>query len=151
MRGIKKYAAEMGSGTVIPNFINIDSGIQKLKKGDSQTQAAWSSHKPTFIFPFMESSLKIQFLNSSNPNAIFSQSQVSVLYLNTSATKGLTMYFQNEIHFVKKFGVPNTWWFSEHDFVHFFKCRLRLYPRHRRFEYNSLSISGTDFSVIEKQ
>jgi hypothetical protein len=30
-----KYAVEMGSGTMIyiPSFINIDSGIQKLKGG----------------------------------------------------------------------------------------------------------------------
>jgi hypothetical protein len=44
-----KYAVEMGSGTMIyiPSFLRTGSGIQKLIKGD--TQAAWLSHKPTFI------------------------------------------------------------------------------------------------------
>jgi hypothetical protein len=32
----------------IVSFIKTGSGIQKLIKGDSQT--AWGSHKPTFIF-----------------------------------------------------------------------------------------------------
>jgi hypothetical protein len=42
-----KYAVEMGSGTMIyeyiPGFINIDSGIQKLIGGGefTETQRAW--------------------------------------------------------------------------------------------------------------
>jgi hypothetical protein len=41
------YVVVMGSGVMIyiPNFIRIDLGNQKR---DSQT--AWRSHKPTFIF-----------------------------------------------------------------------------------------------------
>jgi hypothetical protein len=47
-----KYAVEMGSGAMIyvPSLIKIGSGIQKLIRGDTQTQTAWKSHKPTFIF-----------------------------------------------------------------------------------------------------
>jgi hypothetical protein len=49
------YTVEMGSGAMIyiPSFIKICSGIQKLirgERGDSQT--AWRSHKPTFIYLF---------------------------------------------------------------------------------------------------
>jgi hypothetical protein len=46
-----KYAVEMGSGamTYIPSFIKIGSGIQMLE-GYTDTQSAWISHKPTFIF-----------------------------------------------------------------------------------------------------
>jgi hypothetical protein len=38
-----KYAVEMGSGVMIhiPNFVKIDSGIQKL------IRRAWRSFKPT--------------------------------------------------------------------------------------------------------
>jgi hypothetical protein len=45
-----KYAVEMGSGAMIyiPSFIKIGSAIQKLIGVDTQT--AWKSHKPTFIF-----------------------------------------------------------------------------------------------------
>jgi hypothetical protein len=44
-------AVEMGSGAVmyIPSFTKIGSGIQKLI-GVGDTQTAWLSHKPTFIF-----------------------------------------------------------------------------------------------------
>jgi hypothetical protein len=37
--GFMKYAVEMGSGAMmyIPSFIKIDSGIQKLTRGHSQT------------------------------------------------------------------------------------------------------------------
>jgi hypothetical protein len=53
--GFMKYAFEMGSDAeiYIPSFIKIDSGIQKLIRGDTQTHgytAEWRSHKPTFIF-----------------------------------------------------------------------------------------------------
>jgi hypothetical protein len=46
---------EMGSGgktySYIPSFIEIDSRIQKLVRGRfTDTQTAWRSHKPTFIF-----------------------------------------------------------------------------------------------------
>jgi hypothetical protein len=36
-----KYAAEMGSGAMIyiPSFIKIGSGIQKLTRGDTQTDS----------------------------------------------------------------------------------------------------------------
>jgi hypothetical protein len=46
-----KYAVEMGSGAIIyiPSFIKINSAIQKLIGGDTQTQTPWRSHKPTFI------------------------------------------------------------------------------------------------------
>jgi hypothetical protein len=42
-----KYDFEMGAGamTYIPSFIKIGSGIQKLKRRDSQT--AWRAHNPT--------------------------------------------------------------------------------------------------------
>jgi hypothetical protein len=45
-----KYAVAMGSGAVIyiPSFIKIGSGIQKLIRGDIQTE--WRSHKPAFNF-----------------------------------------------------------------------------------------------------
>jgi hypothetical protein len=48
------YATEMESGTMIyiSSFIKIGSGIQKLIRGDTDTQTARSSHKPTFIFFF---------------------------------------------------------------------------------------------------
>jgi hypothetical protein len=42
-----KYAVEMGSGAML-SFIKTGSGIQKLTGEDTQT--AWRSHKPTFIF-----------------------------------------------------------------------------------------------------
>jgi hypothetical protein len=47
-----KYAVEMGSGIMlyIPSFIKIGSGIRKLMGGGTQTQTAWRSHKPTYIF-----------------------------------------------------------------------------------------------------
>jgi hypothetical protein len=47
-----KYALEMGSGAMIyiPSFIKIGSAVQKLLGRDSQRQAAWRSHKPTFSF-----------------------------------------------------------------------------------------------------
>jgi hypothetical protein len=50
-----KYAVEMGSGAMIyvPSFIKIDATIQKLIWGGggyTDTQAAWRSHKRTFIF-----------------------------------------------------------------------------------------------------
>jgi hypothetical protein len=46
----KQHAVEMGSGVMIymPSSVMIDSGIQKLINGGSQT--AWCLHKPTFIF-----------------------------------------------------------------------------------------------------
>jgi hypothetical protein len=46
------YAAEMGLGAImyIPNFIEIGSGIQKLMGGYTDTQRAWKSQKPNFIF-----------------------------------------------------------------------------------------------------
>jgi hypothetical protein len=57
-----KYAVEMGSGgmTYIPSFINTGSPIDKLvgKGSYTDTQAAWESHKPTFIFLNKESKLK---------------------------------------------------------------------------------------------
>jgi hypothetical protein len=36
-----KWAFEMGSGAMIyiPNFINLDSGIQKVIRGNSQTDS----------------------------------------------------------------------------------------------------------------
>jgi hypothetical protein len=45
-----KYAFEMGSGAMIyiPSFIEIDSAVQKLIRGDTQT--ALRSDKFTFIF-----------------------------------------------------------------------------------------------------
>jgi hypothetical protein len=47
-----KYAVEMGSGAMIyvPSFINVGLGIQKLMGGYTDTQTAWISQKPTFIF-----------------------------------------------------------------------------------------------------
>jgi hypothetical protein len=50
-----EYAVEeMGLNAVIyiPSFIKIGSGIQKLMGGGefTDTQTAWRSHKPTFIF-----------------------------------------------------------------------------------------------------
>jgi hypothetical protein len=51
-----KYAIEIDSDAVIyiPRFIKFVSGIQKLLGGDTSTdtdtQTAWRSHKPTFIF-----------------------------------------------------------------------------------------------------
>jgi hypothetical protein len=59
-----KYASEMGSGAMIyiPSFIRIGSGIQKLigARGFKDTQTAWRSHKPTFIFfQNKESRLKV--------------------------------------------------------------------------------------------
>jgi hypothetical protein len=55
----------MGSGAMIyvPSFIKIGSGVQKLIGGDTNTQTAWRSHKPTLIFN-KESRLK-------NTNASF--------------------------------------------------------------------------------
>jgi hypothetical protein len=58
-----KYVFEMGSGamiyTYIPSFVNIGSGIGKLIWSRyTETQTAWSSHKPTFIFFNKESGLK---------------------------------------------------------------------------------------------
>jgi hypothetical protein len=46
-----KYAAEMGTGAMIhvSVLIKIGSGIQKLM-GVMDTQIAWWSHKPPFIF-----------------------------------------------------------------------------------------------------
>jgi hypothetical protein len=45
-----KYAVEMGSGAMmyVPSFIQIGSAIQMLIRGDTQT--AWGSHKPIFLF-----------------------------------------------------------------------------------------------------
>jgi hypothetical protein len=46
------YAVEMGSGAMIyiPSFIKIGSAIRKLMgEGDTRTQTAWRSRKPTFI------------------------------------------------------------------------------------------------------
>jgi hypothetical protein len=42
-----KYTIEMGSGAMIhiPSYIKIGSG-----GGYADTQTAWRSHKPTFIF-----------------------------------------------------------------------------------------------------
>jgi hypothetical protein len=48
-----EYIVEMGSGAIIyiPSFIKIGSAIKKLMgEGYTDTQAAWRSHKPTFIF-----------------------------------------------------------------------------------------------------
>jgi hypothetical protein len=49
-----KYAVEMGSAAMIyiPSFIQIGSGVQKLIRGGgyTDTQTAWRSHKPIFIF-----------------------------------------------------------------------------------------------------
>jgi hypothetical protein len=47
-----KYNVEMGSGAMIymPSFITIGSGVQKLMGEYTDTQTAWLSHKPTFIF-----------------------------------------------------------------------------------------------------
>jgi hypothetical protein len=48
-----KYAVEMDSGTIvyITSLIKIGSGIQKIIAGGYRdTQTAWRSHKPTFIF-----------------------------------------------------------------------------------------------------
>jgi hypothetical protein len=44
-----KYAVETGSVvmTYIPSFIMIDSGIQMLLGGGTQT--GWRSHKPTLV------------------------------------------------------------------------------------------------------
>jgi hypothetical protein len=42
----------------IPNFIKIGSDIQKLIGGYTDTQTAWRSHKPSFIFQNKESGLK---------------------------------------------------------------------------------------------
>jgi hypothetical protein len=46
-----KYEVEMSSGVMIyiPSFIKIASGIQKLTNGDTDTQTATISQKPTFI------------------------------------------------------------------------------------------------------
>jgi hypothetical protein len=40
-----KYAVEMGSCAMIfiPSFIKIGSGIQKLMRGYTDTQAAWTA------------------------------------------------------------------------------------------------------------
>jgi hypothetical protein len=42
------YDVEMGSGAMIyvPSFIKIDSAIQQLIRGESQTQTEWRSHTP---------------------------------------------------------------------------------------------------------
>jgi hypothetical protein len=48
-----EYAVEMGSGAMmdILSFIKIGSSIQKLMwVVFTDTQTAWRSHKPTFIF-----------------------------------------------------------------------------------------------------
>jgi hypothetical protein len=51
MGGIMRSTVEMVSGAriYIPSFIKNGSGIQKLKVGGgfTNTQIAWSSHKPT--------------------------------------------------------------------------------------------------------
>jgi hypothetical protein len=45
-----KYTVGMGSDIMIciPSFIKIDSVIQKLIVGRTQTQTTWRCHKPTF-------------------------------------------------------------------------------------------------------
>jgi hypothetical protein len=43
------YAVEMGSGAMI-SLIKTGSDIQKLIGGCTDTQIAWRSNKPTFIF-----------------------------------------------------------------------------------------------------
>jgi hypothetical protein len=48
-----KYAVEMGSGamTYIPSFIKIGSAIVNfIRRGYTDSQTAWRSHKPTFTF-----------------------------------------------------------------------------------------------------
>jgi hypothetical protein len=47
-----KYAVEMGSGNkiYISSFIKICSGLQIYLGGYTDTQTAWRSHKPNFIF-----------------------------------------------------------------------------------------------------
>jgi hypothetical protein len=50
-----KYAVKMGSGamTYIPSFIEIRSVIQKWVVENTDIQAAWGSHQPTFVFFFL--------------------------------------------------------------------------------------------------
>jgi hypothetical protein len=47
-----KYAVEMGSGVMIyiPSFIKIDSGIQKLKREDTQTHRQHGDLMSLFLF-----------------------------------------------------------------------------------------------------
>jgi hypothetical protein len=57
-----KYTAEMDSGAMmyVPRFIKMDSAIQKLIGGihrNTETQTAWRSHQPIFIFQNMKSRL----------------------------------------------------------------------------------------------
>jgi hypothetical protein len=46
------YVAEMDEGAMIyiTSVMEISSGIQKSKEGDSQTHRQYGSHKHTFIF-----------------------------------------------------------------------------------------------------
>jgi hypothetical protein len=57
-----KYAVQMGSCAIIyiPCFIKIYAGIRKLIGGGgfTDTQKAWRSHKPTFIYQNKERRLK---------------------------------------------------------------------------------------------
>jgi hypothetical protein len=58
-----KQAAGMGSCamTLILSFINTGSGIQKVYYGGhTDTQTVWRSHKPTFIFPRDDASVRPQ-------------------------------------------------------------------------------------------
>jgi hypothetical protein len=59
------YAVETGSGAMIyiPSLIKIGSGIQKLIRG-IHTETALRSHKPTFIFYFLQN--KESRLTASN-------------------------------------------------------------------------------------
>jgi hypothetical protein len=67
-----QYAVEMGLCaiiyTYIPSFMRIRSAIQKLQGGYTDTQTAWWSHKPIFIFQNKESGIKnrIEIPNAMN-------------------------------------------------------------------------------------
>jgi uncharacterized C2H2 Zn-finger protein len=57
MEGFMRHAVEMGSDAMIyiPSFIQTGPGIQVIGR-DSQT--AWRSHRPTFIFKSKKSRIK---------------------------------------------------------------------------------------------
>jgi hypothetical protein len=60
-----EYAIEMCLGAMIyiPSFIQTAAFIQKLiREIHRQTDAAWRSHKPIFIFKNKESRLKIKLI-----------------------------------------------------------------------------------------
>jgi hypothetical protein len=69
----------MGSGAVIyvPSFIKIGSGIQKLIGGDTHTQTARWSHKPTLFFQNKESRLK----SNAQSNDVFHGASIDVAHL----------------------------------------------------------------------